>query len=131
MEYIKQEGFGGGMTWAIDMDDFRSVCGKENALLKVMNQHLSGHEVIPPVTSSPSPTTSTSAPVRPPTEVDCSSGIHYFPHETDCSKYYWCINGEPKLQSCGAGTIWDWATNSCNWPQLVDRPECKTKNFLL
>jgi chitinase len=131
MEYIKQEGFGGGMTWAIDMDDFRSVCGNENALLKVMNQHLSGHEVIVPITPSPSPTTSTSAPVRPPAEVDCSSNIHYFPHETDCSKYYWCINGEPKLQSCASGTIWDWATNTCNWPQLVNRPECKTKNVLL
>lgn len=43
MEWIKQEGFAGGMVWAIDMDDYQGVCGEKNPLLKVMNQHLRGY----------------------------------------------------------------------------------------
>lgn len=62
MDYIRENGFGGGMIWAIDMDDFRGVCGRENALLKTMNEKLAGYQVVVPheskltTTAKPGPT---------------------------------------------------------------------------
>ncbi|RWS13140.1 chitinase 4-like protein [Dinothrombium tinctorium] len=60
MEYIKNNGFGGGMIWAIDLDDFRSVCGGEkHPLLKVIHASLKDQKVVIPhpskLTTTPKP----------------------------------------------------------------------------
>ena len=40
-EYIKDNGFGGGMIWALDLDDFNNNCGCEKyPLLKTINRVL-------------------------------------------------------------------------------------------
>jgi chitinase len=40
-EYIKKMGLGGGMIWALDLDDFRGICGcEEHPLLKTINRVL-------------------------------------------------------------------------------------------
>ena len=26
--YVRDQGFGGGMVWALDLDDFRNLCGE-------------------------------------------------------------------------------------------------------
>ncbi|KAG8181753.1 hypothetical protein JTE90_028291 [Oedothorax gibbosus] len=54
MDYIREQGYGGAMIWAIDMDDFNGACGRKNALLEVMNERLRGY--VPP-TPDPSQTT--------------------------------------------------------------------------
>ncbi|XP_054166140.1 endochitinase-like [Oppia nitens] len=60
MDYIKKEGFGGAMIWAIDLDDFKGVCGgKKHPLLKVMNEKLKGYQVLVP---DPSKLTTTAKP---------------------------------------------------------------------
>lgn len=43
-EYIKAMGLGGGMIWALDLDDFKNLCGcEEYPLLKTINRVLRGY----------------------------------------------------------------------------------------
>jgi len=40
-QYVKDNGFGGGMIWALDLDDFANQCGCENyPLLRTINRVL-------------------------------------------------------------------------------------------
>ncbi|KYQ51640.1 Acidic mammalian chitinase, partial [Trachymyrmex zeteki] len=38
VQYVKDKGLGGLMTWSIDTDDFRGTCGKKFPLLQAMNK---------------------------------------------------------------------------------------------
>lgn len=41
VEFIKNLGLGGGMVWALDLDDFRGTCGQgKHPLLKVIHDEL-------------------------------------------------------------------------------------------
>lgn len=43
-EFIKAMGLGGAMIWALDLDDFRNVCGcEEYPLLRIINRSLRGY----------------------------------------------------------------------------------------
>ncbi|KAK9686833.1 Chitin binding Peritrophin-A domain [Popillia japonica] len=44
------------------------------------------------------------------------------PHASDCSKFYICIGGEPIVQSCPAGLLFNPQLMVCDWPQYV---QCK------
>ncbi|XP_077514608.1 endochitinase-like isoform X2 [Amblyomma americanum] len=143
MEYIRKEGYGGTMVWAVDMDDYRGDCseGRKNPLMKIIHEAMSSYRVPPPEkattealarrgTSYPTSSSTTAKPrPRPPpgSLPDCSDYTwDFYPHETDCSKYYQCGHGKPMLRSCNSGTVWDIDRNICNWPDNVSREECKS-----
>lgn len=47
-EYIKAMGLGGGMIWALDLDDFKNICGcEEYPLLRTINRVLRGKRTMP------------------------------------------------------------------------------------
>ena len=48
-EYIRDNGFGGGMIWTLDFDDFNNICGGgEYPLLKAINQVFLGGNLMFP-----------------------------------------------------------------------------------
>jgi len=153
MDFIKREGYGGAMTWAIDMDDFTGACGPVNPLMTVLHNHMKDYVVpvapIPvPVTPSwwkwttappPRPSrcglTRSDNPTTPMSPVDIVAATpegapegdcnQMFRHHDDCTKYYQCIHGKWITETCKDGTVWDPLNNVCNWPASTRTDHCR------
>ncbi|XP_042877192.1 endochitinase-like [Penaeus japonicus] len=136
MDYIRDMGLLGAMTWAIDQDDYLGHCGQGlNPLMKVLYEGMKDY-IVPaepptPSLTTPAPPAHTTAPVPvttpapitlPPGEVDCSLS-QFWPHE-DCNKYYWCYNGDPHLEFCNPGLFWNQDCQCCDWPENIDTSKC-------
>ncbi|KAJ8878485.1 hypothetical protein PR048_019063, partial [Dryococelus australis] len=140
-EYIRAMGLGGGMIWALDLDDFQNKCScEEYPLLRTINRVLRGYpgqgpncdiaadtlmqEPVDPgfeVTSASSPAEEEPSG-KPPDSVsteavegpDCSRGV-LISHSSDCSKYFLCQYGQPLEQRCPEGLLWN--MDHCDWPE--------------
>ena len=45
----------------------------------------------------------------------CADPNGFYPHQTDCQKYYQCIRGFPNLKSCSSGLLWNESVKNCDW----------------
>ncbi|ROT76531.1 chitinase [Penaeus vannamei] len=135
MDYIRDMGLLGAMTWAVDQDDYLGHCGLGlNPLMKTLYEGMVDYIVpsepptpnpttaAPPAHTTPPAPTTTAAPITPSGEIDCSVA-QFFPHE-DCNKYYWCYNGDPHLEFCNPGLYWSQGCQCCDWPENIDTSKC-------
>ncbi|KAJ8980547.1 hypothetical protein NQ317_001054 [Molorchus minor] len=138
-EYIKAMGLGGGMIWALDLDDFKNICGcEEYPLLRTINRVLRDYakpapkcvlgkpEKKPVVKPTYKPATQKPVTQKPSTQLPsqpqepnqpskpCNDRL-FVPHETNCNQYYLCNQGELQVQSCPKGLYWN--NDHCDWPE--------------
>ena len=150
VQWARQKRIGHLSFWSINRDkgcpgqglgpSCSSIAQADHEFTKIFVAFDDGKVVIDPVTQTPNPhtqhshrTTShhevtphpTSHTTRKSEKMDCSVADRKYPHPTDCNKYFWCFNGEPHLESCGPGTVWDPQHQDCDYAKNVNRPECK------
>ncbi|XP_023310095.1 probable chitinase 10 [Anoplophora glabripennis] len=78
-------------------------------------------------TSSPVPTTpstnTTTTPGGNTPDPQCpypSDEITFYPHPTECNKYYECYQGHRYLMSCPSGLYWNEKENACDYRENVN-----------
>ncbi|KAJ8920078.1 hypothetical protein NQ315_011732 [Exocentrus adspersus] len=138
-EYIRAMGLGGGMIWALDLDDFKNICGcEEYPLLRTINRVLRnyakpapkcilGKQTTPTKKPTVKPTTTTTTqptviqtqepqyPVYTEKPLMGCDGKLFVADETNCNQYYLCNQGQLQLQACPSGLFWN--VDHCDWPE--------------
>ncbi|KAK9501597.1 hypothetical protein O3M35_012294 [Rhynocoris fuscipes] len=120
-EFVKKNGFGGAMIWALDLDDFRNVCGcEEYPLLRTINRVLRNYPAGPlcslskgknnvMTTEESSGTDLRSEEVTPCPEITGD--------KSDCTKFYTCQFGVLIQQECPPGLHFNKNSKMCDWPE--------------
>lgn len=141
-EFIKSMGLGGGMIWALDLDDFKNICGCENyPLLRTINRVLRNYAKPAPKCNLGQPDRNPvkkpivipeileSAETEPPGLISVMpcQGRLFVPDDQNCNQYYLCNQGQLQLQACPSGLYWN--KDHCDWPENTQcHPDSTTIN---
>lgn len=60
-------------------------------------------------------------------EVFDPTDLIFYPHPTDCSKFYFCGHSGPVEKTCPPGLHWSSNANVCDWPALAGCGEASTE----
>jgi chitinase len=148
VNWLKASGFGGWMTWCLDLDDFTgNFCGEgPYPLITRMNQALLGEvPTLPPTqstTTDPNAST-TPAPTPVPTTTVSTTTVSTttdpnnpcsgkpdgnYPHP-DCDKFYQCYgNGQYIVQQCSPGTWYDAVRDICDFIDNIPEENLQCTN---
>jgi len=137
VQWLKAQGFGGWMTWCLDLDDFTgNFCHQGTyPLLRKMNTEIGNEVPTGPTTTSTLPTTTdpnnspvpTTALPTTTTTSDPNNPCKGLPHgnhpHPDCDKFYQCYgNDDYRVIQCPPGTLFDRTTLNCNFEDQVTCP---------
>jgi len=109
-QWIKDNGYAGGMIWSMDLDDFRGYCGQGRfPILTAINTGLFGTPEQPPELVIPK-------------TIPCNPGkVTVDP--TDCRRFLQCNDGEsPVSFPCPEGLLFNQKIVACDWPNNVVCP---------
>lgn len=140
-EYIKNMGLGGGMIWALDLDDFKNICDcEEYPLLRTINRVLRNYSVPAPkcklggeISYEPTSNSTYKPSTRPPWDTGNDynkqgkpcKGQLFIADDENCNQYYLCNQGELQLQFCPSGLYWN--RDHCDWPENTEcHPDATT-----
>ncbi|XP_062834574.1 chitotriosidase-1 isoform X2 [Anolis carolinensis] len=131
--YMKQNNLGGGMVWAMDLDDFGgSFCNQgKYPLLQTLRRELGLKDLSPnprlPTSeenSRPNPPESNPSEPNPPKAVPPTSDNFcngkadgFYTNPQDATKYYMCGSNRAYSFSCPGGLTFDIQCKCCNYPQ--------------
>ncbi|XP_001381999.2 acidic mammalian chitinase-like [Monodelphis domestica] len=110
VEFLKENGFGGAMVWALDLDDFLGTfCGEGSYPLLSNLKSLLGLETPGCVTPDP--------PKPTPPSTFCegkADGIYADPD--DPSRFFECAHGNTVAKRCADGLVFNESCKCCDWP---------------
>ncbi|CAH0390045.1 unnamed protein product [Bemisia tabaci] len=133
-EFVYHNKLGGAMIWALDLDDFRNLCGCEKyPLLRTINRVLRNYPGPGPnckldaaaasLRMNPNFFSNLYNPVVPTTalsQIQCASAVKHF---SDCSKYYECKFGRLWEATCPKGYYFNERSLICD---KAERTTCST-----
>ncbi|XP_070501617.1 probable chitinase 10 [Chironomus tepperi] len=132
MDWLKENGYGGVMVYAIDMDDFGGRCGAgKYPLLNTLKTELESYKVDleydgPYESYNPNGKYTT----KDPNEVTCGEQdghISYHPDKLDCTHYYMCEGERKHHMPCPVNLVFNPNENVCDWPENVESCSQHTK----
>ncbi|XP_054836397.1 chitotriosidase-1-like [Eublepharis macularius] len=124
VNYLKQNNLGGGMVWAMDLDDFSNAFCNQGAypLLQTLKRELGFKDgpanPIPPTQDEPL-RPDQSQPVPPTANTFCRDKADgTYANLQDPMTYYHCAHGNAFIQPCGANLIFNDKCKCCDWKPL-------------
>ncbi|KAL8597656.1 hypothetical protein ACOMHN_031591 [Nucella lapillus] len=142
VRYVKQNGFGGVMVWALPLDDFSgSHCGQGPfPLMHAINDECGRDTGIlhtpapaqttlqPPSTTTPVPGHTQPSTTRSPSHgpgglLNCANlSDGYYPSKRACSEYFMCVFGITYAVQCAEGLVYNPHKQLCDWPYNYQCP---------
>ncbi|GBM66525.1 Chitotriosidase-1 [Araneus ventricosus] len=128
VDYVIQNGLGGGMIWSLETDDFRGSCGggKYPLLTTIASKLKIKRQTTDPTPKIIKQPISNSTTTHRRQEFRCTRE-GFLRDPTDCSVFYYCKARDQKYfykltLNCPAGTAFDTSLSACKWKKEV--PGC-------